>query len=257
MAYPCKTVLPVHSGLGIFMTIKSGLVAAALIATVGAASAADMGRPVYKAPLMAVAAYNWSGLYAGVHIGYISVTGNFFRTNGVTSSADGDGLLLGGQIGYNWQAAGSPWVYGIEADVSGVGADSEDSPNVNSINAGTNAIGTVRVRAGYAVDRALWYLTGGYAWADNELKLSGPAFGGTQTSSKVHSGWTIGGGLEWAFADAWTAKIEYLYMSFGREDYFAGVFGAPGLGIDMDMHTVKLGVNYIFGAGKAPVVAKY
>jgi outer membrane immunogenic protein len=256
MAYPAITGYQSPRGWGNFMTIKSGLAAAALIATVAAASAADMGRPVYKAPPMAVAAYNWSGLYAGVHIGYGSTKANFSGLGG-TSSPTGDGLLLGGQIGYNWQAAGSPWVYGIEADVSGVGADADTPPNVNSAIFGPNAIGTVRGRVGYAADRALWYLTGGYAWADNELKLSGPAFGGTLTSSKVHSGWTIGGGLEWAFADAWSAKIEYLYMNFAKENYFPGTLGTSGLGIDFDMHTVKLGVNYIFGAGKAPVVAKY
>ena len=239
------------------MTNQFSLAAAALIATVSIASAADMGTPAYKAPPMAVAAYNWSGLYAGVHIGYTSITGNFLRASGVASSANGDGLLLGGQIGYSWQATGSPWVYGIEADVSGVGSDDPESTAVNRIVVGTNTIGTVRGRVGYAADRALWYVTGGYAWADNEVKLIGPAFGGTQTTSKVHSGWTIGGGLEWAFAEAWTAKIEYLYMSFASENYFPGTLGAPGLGVDMDMHTVKLGLNYMFGAGKAPVVAKY
>ena len=65
------------SGLGDFMTNQFSLAAAALIATVSIASAADMGTPAYKAPPMAIAAYNWSGLYAGVHIGYTSITGNF------------------------------------------------------------------------------------------------------------------------------------------------------------------------------------
>ena len=128
---------------------------------------------------------------------------------------------------------------------------------MNSAIFGPNAVGTVRGRVGYAADRALWYLTGGYAWADNELKLSGPAFGGTQTTSQTHSGWTVGGGLEWAFADAWTAKIEYLYMDFDSQRFFPGIIGSPGIAVDFDMHTVKFGLNYIFGAGKGPVVAKY
>ena len=107
MAYLAKSVLPVIRGLGDFMTKKFSLAAAALIATVSVASAADMGRPVYKATPMTVAAYNGSGLYAGVHVGYGATKANFSGLGG-TSSPDGDGLLLGGQIGYNWQAAGSP-----------------------------------------------------------------------------------------------------------------------------------------------------
>jgi outer membrane immunogenic protein len=248
-------MLLVDPGWGL-NSMKIIATAITLAAAITAASAADMGQPVYKAPVMAVAAYNWSGLYAGVHIGYTSIRGEFSRVTG-TSSANGDGLLLGGQIGWNWQVAGSPWVYGIEADISGVGASDPDSTAVNKVVASTNAIGTVRGRVGYAVDRALWYVTGGFAWADNEVKLSGPAFGGSLSESKMHTGWTVGGGLEWAFADAWTAKIEYLYMNFGSENYFPGTFGAPGLGIDMDMHTVKAGLNYRFGGGKGPVVAKY
>jgi outer membrane immunogenic protein len=238
------------------MTARQIFAAAALIATTSAASAADLSRPVYKSPAMAVAAYNWSGLYAGIHVGYTATRADFTSVIG-TTSANGDGVLFGGQVGYNWQAIGSPWVFGIEADVSGIGSDEPSTTAVNSAIVGFNAIGTARVRAGYATDRILWYVTGGYAWSDTELKLSGPAFGGTLTNSKTHSGWTLGAGVEWAFADAWTAKIEYLYMNFGEERFFPGIVGASGLGIEPEMHTIKGGLNYRFGAGKGPVVAAY
>ena len=82
------------------------------------ASAADLSRrPVYKAPAPVVAAYNWSGFYAGVHAGYgwgdLGVS-----AAGLAGTGDIDGWFGGGQIGWNWQAAGSPWVFGVELDSS-------------------------------------------------------------------------------------------------------------------------------------------
>ena len=174
-------------------------------------------------------------------------------------SGSGDGGFFGGQIGVNWQAPGSPWVFGLEGDVGATFSDRGDPPaaTVNTISVDLKPIGTARGRVGYAVDRALWYVTGGLAWADHEVTLSGPAIGGSISTSKVHTGWTIGGGLEWAFADAWSAKIEYLYMSLGSEHYFPNIVGAPGFEIGFDIQTVKAGLNYNFGGGKGPVVAKY
>lgn len=254
MAYPCKTVLPVHSGLGIFMTIKSGLAAAALIATVAAASAADMGSPVYKAPPMAVAAYNWSGLYAGVHIGYGSGDLNGDWGTGQNTHSI-HGFFGGGQLGYNWQAAGSPWVFGVEADISVSGIGADETIFGLPVETRMNGFGTARVRYGYAANNALWYVTGGFAWAHNKFDVTPPGFA-TFKSSNNHVGWTVGGGLEWALADAWTAKVEYLYIDMTDETYFADI---PPLSIklDPDIHTVRVGLNYRFGAGKAPVVAKY
>ena len=88
----------------------------------------------------------------------------------------GDGGFAGGQIGVNWQAPGSPWVFGLEGDVGATFSDRRDPPpaGVNALRAHIDTIGTARARVGYAVDRALWYLTGGLAWVDNEVTLQGP-----------------------------------------------------------------------------------
>lgn len=92
----------------------------------------------------------------------------------------------------------------------------------------------------------LFYGTGGYAWIDNKLTLSG--FGLTTSQSHFHSGWTVGAGIEAFIAPQWSIKGEYLYRSLSSEDYF----GVPSG--DLNLHSVQFGVNYHFGG---PIVAKY
>src|SRR5688572_14639383 len=88
--------------------------ATAVVATSVATQAADIARPVYKAAPV-IAAYNWTGFYAGANFGYAS--GDLNATAfGLGASASIDGWFGGGQIGWNWQAAGSPWVWGFEID---------------------------------------------------------------------------------------------------------------------------------------------
>jgi outer membrane immunogenic protein len=239
--------------------IAKFLTAAAIAVVASSASAADL-RPAYKAAPAMPVAYNWSGFYLGGHVGYGwgDLNANIV---GLTGSRDIDGFFGGGQIGWNWQAAGSPWVWGFEADISV--ANIEDSVTTAGITFSSDAdlFGTARLRLGYAVDRALWYVTGGLAWVNNEVSL-GVAGVGAVTSSNTHIGWTIGGGLEFALADAWTAKIEYLYVDTSSENYFTTLVG-PGIELDPDFHTVRIGLNYRFGGvgkgpvGKGPVVAKY
>jgi len=230
-----------------------------------AANAADL-RPVYKAaPAPAPVAYNWSGFYVGGNVGFgwAESTASRFAVNGmvvppappIDPTFDRDGWFGGGQIGWNWQAPGSPWVWGIEADLQG--ADISGSATVMGIT-GTSKIdmfATVRGRLGYAWDRVMVYGTGGGAWARNELTLSG--FGLTLSGDRTHSGWVVGGGVEWALLDNWTAKIEYQFLSFDTERFFPQL-AAGGIDFDTDIHTVRIGLNYRFGGyGKSPVVAKY
>jgi outer membrane immunogenic protein len=99
-------------------------------------------------------------------------------------------------------------------------------------------------RAGFAMDAALIYAKGGYAWANNKASISAPAVGLAFSDSHTHSGYTIGGGLEYMFAPNWSAKGEYMFTSLGGETYNFG--GVPLDSGNIDFHTIKVGVNYHF-----------
>jgi len=174
------------------------------------------------------------------------------KVAGVTvTDADIKGGFAGGTIGYNYQAPGSQFVFGVEADAAWADlSHSEAVAPVGTAKQRVNAFGSVTGRVGVAVDAVLLYAKGGYAWANNEFSLVTP--GVTFSDSRLHSGWTVGGGAEWAFAGPWSAKAEYMFARYDSENY--GV--APGVGFGLDVHTIKAGVNYRFG-GTGPVVAKY
>lgn len=225
------------------------------------ASAADLPRKA-PPPAPVVAAFNWSGFYWGINGGWATGDADLSNASG-TASFDIDGGFFGGQIGWNWQAPGSPWVWGVEVDSAW--ADIGDSASTTfgattfTASSDLDYFGTARLRVGYAWDRVLWYVTGGVAWANNEISFGVTApvgFAGV-SSSNTHVGWTVGGGVEWAFADPWSVKLEYLFLDFGDESYFGGP-GAGGFDADAQIHTFKIGLNYRWGAyGKSPVVARY
>ena len=102
-------------------------------------------------------------------------------------------------------------------------------------------------RAGVAFDRWLVYGKGGVAFAGDRFSTNRYTPAMTEvTDTRV--GWTVGGGVEYAFAPAWSAKLEYNFMDFGTR----AVSFAPGTSTDIDqqVHAVKFGVNYKFGGGR-------
>lgn len=209
--------------------MKKVLLAGAALAalfTVSAASAADIpARPYYKAPPAPV--FNWTGFYIGVHGGYAWGDADL---NGV--SAEPEGAFGGVQLGYNWQFSPN-WVFGIETDI----AFSDINDSVAGNNTDLRYFGTVRARVGYAWDRSLLYVTGGFAYGNNEIST------GAGSDDQTHFGYAVGAGYEWAFARGWSAKIEYLYVDLDSETYnVGGVVGNASL----DFSTIKLGVNYRF-----------
>jgi outer membrane immunogenic protein len=197
--------------------ILSG-VAALIAVTTAPALAADMGLPL-KAPPMAAAPYNWAGIYAGGHFGYL-----WGRTtvidDGVVTERDAatDGAIGGVLLGVNWQ--NGRVVFGLEGDIGwtnahGVGNGPivlpPPTPNLYDIN-WTSHLGG---RIGYAFDRLLVFGAGGLAIADiNFTPESAPvAPGGT------YYGWSIGGGAEYAFTQNFIGRIEYRYDDFGDKTY--------------------------------------
>jgi outer membrane immunogenic protein len=213
------------------LTTALGAALAAFVLTT-AASAADLPARTYtKAPPMAPA-FNWTGLYVGLNAGYGWVS---------SGGSDAGGFVGGGQIGYNWQAMGSPLVLGIEGDFQG--ADIDESATIGAVTATTraSAFGTIRGRIGYAFDRAMIYATGGWAYTRTSLDLTGP--GGSISSSDWSSGWALGGGLEYAFMGPWSVKLEYLHVDSG--DVTLTLAGVPFTG-SYDMNVVRAGLNYRF-----------
>ncbi len=246
---------------------KLVLGATALIAVgVAPALAADLRAPYTKAPPIAVAPiYSWTGCYVGIEGG--GAWGRSRQTNlaggiaaDITNTFDLSGGLIGGTVGCNYQV--SNFVFGVEGDGSWTnkrGSAPDIAPFNTAFRSSTSerSLYTVRGRAGVAFDRILLYVTGGAAAADVGISAVGPGFFGSENQTVW--GWTVGGGVEWAFAQNWSAKAEYLHIDFGNPGFFnpppVGFANRLG-GIHLTDDIVRVGINYKFNWAP-PVVAKY
>jgi len=276
------------------------LLAAVAVIGLGTVSAfgADLpARGMYtKAPAV-MAVENWTGFYVGVNAGALWTNHDFSTVENTgthssipanlalisaagTGSSNKTGFIGGGQIGYNWQAPASAWVFGLEADISGVASDSTRTgagtlsplniPFSISNSGKYDWMATIRGRIGYAADKSLLYVTGGLAVADLKLTSTyvdsgvpviAPPGAGSGTTSSTKTGWTLGGGWEYAFAPAWSAKLEYLYVHFDGTnlnyaitDSIGGTNAVHVNGSFDQNHIVRVGVNYRFGG---PMAVRY
>lgn len=243
--------------------IKAGTAGAALLLTPLAAAAADMqgagpyyqaeptykAQPSYKAPMRggkglvpsAIAYYNWTGFYVGAVGGY-GWGRSVWDPAGVTVHPRG--WHLGGTLGYNFQLG--PAVFGLETDLAWANATGSETVLGTTLTTRNNWFGTTRGRVGYAFDRFMPYLTGGLAYGG--VKAEVEPFGLSDRKTKL--GWTLGAGLEYGFMGNWTAKAEYLYVDLGHIN--PGF--APGVRVDYNQHTVRVGLNYRFGG---PVYSRF
>lgn len=243
------------------------LASACLFALAAPASAADLAaRPYTKAPVAVASVYNWSGFYLGVNGGGAS-SRNCWDLNAVAGVAipvtsegchNATGGLVGGQVGYRWQATN--WVFGLEAqgdwaDLKGSNTSSPAAlaPLVNQTK--IDAIGLFTGQVGYAWNNVLWYVKGGAAVTHN--KYDGLLAGVTlDSASETRWGGAVGTGIEFGFAPNWSVAIEYDHLFMGNRNVGFTVLGfndrTDRIKQDVDMGTVRL--NYTFGG---PVVAKY
>ncbi len=291
------------------LTVAAGLTLALVS---GSAFAADLPSrkeaPVYAPPPAPV--FTWNGLYGGVNIGYGWGAGGDERgslaypaynnpnlaypvaPNGAFWGGNNDinGVLGGGQVGYNYQF--SPWlVVGVEADIQAADLNSQRhfvGPGFDPLYSHVAAVnsakyvdwfGTVRGRVGVtlpSMPTLLVYGTGGFAYGQVNHTLSvvdlgpGVAVGGRANYFDTSTGWTAGGGVEWSPAGfpAWSLKVEYLYTDLGNTNL--GVLGglalptAPAVPFvathtsPTRFNTVRAGLNWHFNPfATAPVLAKF
>jgi len=259
--------------------MKLFLLAVAIATLVGAGSAVAGGVLSLDEPISAAPApgYNWTGLYLGVNLGYgwgsdsVRVSGDAAATEPALAAGvlprslagSPAGIIGGGQGGYNFQI--DRWVLGVEADVQGADISSSESVSravpgfftfVTKASQTLDLFGSARGRVGFAViDPLLLYVTGGLAYGNVKLSASStnPGCVGVCTSgstSALNAGWTVGGGLEYAFSRRWSVKGEYLYYDLGElsktvtDAKFPGIFQTYRA--DFAGNLVRFGVNFRF-----------
>lgn len=204
-------------------------------------SAATAPAPVYsQAPL-----FTWTGFYAGVNAGY-GFGG--YRGPGGNNFGNANGGVIGGTLGYNYQAGNI--VFGAEGDWDFNGTKSTRAiPGLGTLagvatsQAQINNMLTARGRIGYAADRALLFVTGGYAGANLKGTITDPTIPATFSNSSWRNGYALGGGIEYAFTRNISAKAEYLYTSFGSKTEFAAPWASN---VDAHQNLIRAGLNYHF-----------
>jgi outer membrane immunogenic protein len=203
----------------------AALVGAALtIATTGLAYAADLPASPYYAP--PPEPLPPSALWMGPYLG---ATGGYEWGTVDNSPTKPSGIVGGVEGGYNWQRGS--FVLGFEADLQLSGADDTISPFEFS----NLWFGTVRGRAGVALNNVLLYGTGGLSYGD----LRADSFNLTETHTTV--GWVAGLGAEVLFNPRWSAKAEWLYFQLSDTN-----FSLTGLSNGLDANILRVGVNYHF-----------
>ena len=232
------------------------------------AVAADLGlRKSYLpgADTTATSASHWTGAYAGVNAG-----GGFGRVTDPDAGSGSDviktnGALGGLQVGYNHQVG--DYVVSLEADYAVAKVKGHLSQSVTGLVIGgfgvsgngdiesrLESFGTIRARAGVALNSALLFATGGYAYGRNKITASasatvtGPSGGGTGAASfsdsQWMSGWTLGGGVEYAFTPNISSKLEYLYADLGKSTFYKGTLMETKVANKVSI--IRAGVNYRF-----------
>jgi outer membrane immunogenic protein len=187
------------------------------------AEAADMyGRRGPYTVQQPLNVYSWAGPYIGGNVGY---QWGEISNNG----ADPSGITGGIQGGYNWQVG--QFVFGGEADIQLSGA----SDTFAAWKFSNPWFGTLRGRAGFAMNNILIYGTGGLAFGNVRAEVL------NLTENHSVAGWTLGVGAEIGITQNWTAKAEYLYVNLNDSQ-----FALTGMPNGYQFSVVRLGVNYKF-----------
>jgi len=250
-------------------------VAATAITATGVAVAADLPMGTRAPPpggLAPAPVFSWTGCYVGANVGVGSahtqfrdpvpdgnidagILNSMMVTEALTNReahTDSSGGVFGGQLGCDWQVSGS-WVVGLQgtfsgSDISGTNQDQFNAPW--TLSSTLDWYATITGRVGWAVNNVLIYGKGGGAWAHNKLEVenTGQFLGSPDVTP---FGWTVGAGVEWAFAPSWSAFVEADYYGFGSTtsnlNFVPGFIQNPTtINTKLQFETLLVGVNYRF-----------
>lgn len=205
--------------------------------------------------------YDWSGIYGGADIGYVNAgqdwtlgRSQFWGSKGDNQDFTFNQFDIGAHVGaqYQWK-----WlVLGGEAGIFKGPHDEQTKPSpgfptTDQWRADIHTIVKATAKVGFAYDRFLGYAKGGYAGAMVETDARFNIFTSEiifhPKTSEWQSGWTVGGGVEYALTKHWIIGAEYSYIDLGTQphktDSFGTVFDAK---VDAAVHQVLFRVSFKF-----------
>jgi outer membrane immunogenic protein len=234
------------------------IIGIAVLATLIAAPAfaADMA---VKAPMAPVPVASWTGCYLGGNVGGAWQHNSTYDPIAAvaTGSDSSSGIIGGGQVGCDYQFANN-WVIGIQDMFDGANLNSSHyyaGSTTETLGINTRWVDTLTGRLGYSITpQTLLYLKGGAAWAHVNYTDADPTVPYSGQANVTRSGWTLGGGLEYAFLRNWSAFAEYGYIGLGNHNVSltyncGGACGFPNpytYTVSHNISEVLLGVNYRF-----------
>jgi len=252
-----------------------GAIVGTTLAAAGGAAADNVMVTKAPPPSSIPADFNWTGFYAGGHLGYAwgssnwtgpGATGLLNLSQSVDTFAETGSFFEGLQAGYNYMLPNRV-VIGAEIDASfpafqnlaGIsigGISNFTSPTLGAVSYSETVLssGTVRGRIGYAPGSWLFYATGGFAWSYDQLTLTQLASGTTDMPFLWRLGWAAGAGVEVPILPHWTARLEYLFTDYGTS---SALFANAGqrFNSDFSLQELRFGVNYQFGNDPLTAVA--
>ncbi len=196
--------------------LATAAAALTLLASAGAATAADFQTEQLIAPTATEAGSRWAGHYVGVFGGGGA---GLWKDSWVSGGVPGSesfgtaGWLAGAVVGTDF-TAGNGLILGLAADVAGSGiSHTKSATPLHHVN--VNWTASLRGRLGFDAGKFLPYVTGG-------LAVAGASASWQQSSSATHLGWTVGGGVEVAVNNAVSLDLQYRYSDFGSKTYNIG-----------------------------------
>ncbi len=256
-------------------TFVLGAIVGMTLATAGGAAADDVMVTKAPPPSSIPADFNWTGFYAGGHLGYSwgnsnwtgpGVSGSLDLAQPVDTFDESGSFFAGLQGGYNYMLPNRV-VIGAEIDPSfpsfrnlaGIsigGISNFTSPTLGAVSYSETVLssGTVRGRIGYAPGNWLFYATGGFAWSYDQLTLTQLTSGTTEMPLLWRLGWAAGAGVEVPILPHWTARLEYLFTDYGTtNELFANA--GQRFNSDFSLQELRAGLNYQFGNDPLAAVA--
>ena len=228
-----------------------GLLAATAALGLAASNAQAADLPSRYSPAAsynALPVFTWTGFYAGLNAGYGWNMGDsrfYDPTFGSIPGRRHGGFVGGAQGGYNYQFG--MFVAGVETDLQYAAVGNKGASYGTTYYPGDSDgfFGTIRARAGVAFDRALVYGTGGFAYGDVGGNRGIDPVLGHHSGDEINWGWTVGGGVEYAITNSFTAKVEGLYVDIDTKDNFDRG-GRVNVDRDAEFGVLRAGVNYKF-----------